>query len=245
MLAKLTQQSASGARSPSLLAFGNPLAGTQTVARLQESNRGRTFAPLPEAETEVRALVQMFTPAQSKIFIGTQAGEQTFKSFAANYSILHLATHGILDDRHPLYSYLLLARPESDANNDGLLEAREIISLKLHADLAVLSACETGRGKIGAGEGVIGMSWAFLFASCRTTVVSQWQVNSPSTAKLMSAFYRHLRPGTAECAKKAKDASLQLAALELMKDARYRCARTARLRFALGWCGRPHHARSA
>lgn len=223
VLAKLAQRDIDPKRGriPSLLALGNPLAGGQTVARLQESNRGGAFDPLPEAESEVKALAQMFDPARSKVFTGTHADEMTFKSSAADYDILHLATHGILDGRHPLYSYLLLAKPTGDTNDDGLLEAREIMRLNLRADLAVLSACETARGRIGAGEGVIGMSWAFFVAGCRTTVVSQWQVNSPSTAKLMGVFYRHLRPGVAESGK-TKDKALRLAALELMKDARFR-----------------------
>lgn len=210
-----------GSRAPSLLAFGNPLAGAEVVARLQESNRGGTFASLPEAEAEVKALSQMFSPNRSRIFTGARAGEKTFKSLASGYSILHFATHGVLDDRHPLFSYLLLSRPPGDVDEDGLLEAREIMDLDLRADLVVLSACETARGKIGAGEGVIGMSWAFLVAGCRTTVVSQWSVNSPSTSELMAGFYRHLRPATVE-GRKMKDEALRLAALELIKDSRYR-----------------------
>ena len=64
--------------------------------------------------------------------------------------------------------------------------------LDLKADLAVLSACETARGRTGVGEGVIGMSWAFFVAGCPTTVVSQWKVDSASTAELMIAFHKHL-----------------------------------------------------
>lgn len=208
-------------RAPSLLAFGNPLAGAETVARLQEVNRGGALAPLPEAEAEVKALAQMFGPDRSRIFTGARADEKTFKSLASTYNVIHFATHGILDDRHPLYSYLLLSKPAGDVSDDGFLEAREIMGLELRADLVVLSACETARGKIGAGEGVIGMAWAFFVAGCRTTVVSQWQVNSPSTSELMAGFYQHLRPAAVE-GRKMKDEALRLAALELIKDSRYR-----------------------
>jgi len=66
------------------------------------------------------------------------------------------------------------------------------MQLKLHADVAVLSACETARGRIGAGEGVIGMSWALFVAGCPTTIVSQWKVSSASTTDLMIELHRAL-----------------------------------------------------
>jgi CHAT domain-containing protein len=76
----------------------------------------------------------------------------------------YLATHGVLDNRDPLNSYLLLTKTEGETENDGLLHAREIIDLNLDADLAVLSACETGNGKISPSEGIIGMTWTFFVA---------------------------------------------------------------------------------
>src|SRR6185295_17419117 len=71
----------------------------------------------------------------------------------------------------------------------------EILELDLGADLAVLSACETARGRAGAGEGLIGMTWAFFVAGCPTTVASQWKVEVASTNQIMVAFHRHLRAG--------------------------------------------------
>src|SRR5213079_3293397 len=114
--------------------------------------------------------------------------KKIFLKEAPKYSIIHLATHGILDDSSPMYSRLVMARAENDPNDDGLLEAREIMRLDLHADLVVLSACQTARGRIGAGEGMIGMSWAFFVAGVPTMVASQWKVDSTSTAKLMVDF---------------------------------------------------------
>jgi CHAT domain-containing protein len=67
------------------------------------------------------------------------------------------------------------------------------MQMDLNADLAVLSACETGRGRISAGEGVIGLTWAFFVAGTPTTVVSQWKVESVSTAALMLTFHRTLK----------------------------------------------------
>lgn len=116
---------------------------------------------------------------------------------APAYDIIRCATHGVFDNRHPLYSFLLFAKAKDSANDDGLLEAREIMNLKLNADLVVLSACDTARGRIGAGEGVIGLSWAFFAAGCRSTLVSQWKVNSAGAVDWMKSFYQNLRQTTA------------------------------------------------
>jgi len=91
------------------------------------------------------------------------------------------------------------------------------MQLNLRANLVVLSACQTARGRIGAGEGVIGISWAFFLAGVPTTVVSQWKVESASTAKLMINFHRHLKD--ANGASKAQ--ALRQAALDLLKDKSY------------------------
>ncbi len=203
-----------------LLAFGNPFAGTETVAKLRARQRGESFEPLPEAETEVINLGQIFGQDRSKVFTGAAADEKTFKSLAPTFNTIHFATHGMLDNRHPLYSYLLLAKSGGDDGEDGLIEAREIMGLNLCADLVVLSACDTARGRIGAGEGVMGISWAFFAAGCRATVVSQWKVESANTSELMVHFYRYLKDAKAQGGKAKADA-LRSAALELIKDHRY------------------------
>jgi CHAT domain-containing protein len=211
---------ASTPASGSLLALGNPFVGSQTARQLQEQQRGEAFEPLPAAEMEVNKLADIFSQNRSKIFTGAYAEERVFKSLSPAFNTIHLATHGILDNRHPLYSYLLLSKRDDDPNEDGLLEAREIMNLDLRAELAVLSACETARGKIGSGEGVIGMSWAFFVAGCRTTIVSQWKVNSAGTSILMINFYKLLEESNADN-RRTKAEALRLAALSLMKDRRY------------------------
>jgi CHAT domain-containing protein len=113
-----------------------------------------------------------------------------------------------------------MARDENDATDDGLLEAREIMQLNLHADLVVLSACQTARGRIGAGEGMVGMSWAFFIAGVPTMAASQWKVDSASTAKLMVDFHKRLKDGAPDSQTKAR--ALRQASLALMKDPRYR-----------------------
>lgn len=201
-------------REASLIAFGNPLIGKD-----EQPNEER--CPLPEAETEVKSVAKTFGSAGSKIFIGREASEKTFRALASTYATVHLATHGILDNRQPLYSHLLLTKTEGDPENDGLLEAREIMNMNLNADLAVLSACETANGRISPGEGVMGMSWAFFAAGTRSMIVSQWKVNSSSTAELMSNFY-HSREASRRRSYGYKADALRAADLQLMKDRRYR-----------------------
>jgi CHAT domain-containing protein/Tfp pilus assembly protein PilF len=220
VLRELQRRRGTSSRPVSLLALANPLAEANTFAELREMRDGDRLAPLPDAETEVRSLAQFFGSDRSNIFIGASADEETFKSQAAKHGIIHCATHGILDNKHPLYSYLLFSQAKDAEESDGLLEAREIMNLSLNADLVVLSACETARGRVGAGEGMIGMSWAFFAAGSRATVVSQWKVNSASTAEWMTAFYQELLQTNAGKRNTKADA-LRLAMLRMMKDRRF------------------------
>ena len=178
--------------------------------------------PLPESEREVQTLARLYGLDHSNIFIGADATEDKAKAEMGSFSILHFAAHGILDATNPLYSHIVLsqASPSGAAGprDDGLLEAREIMNLRLKADLAVLSACQTARGRISSGEGVIGMSWAFFAAGCPTTVVSQWSVESQSTTELMIEFHRNLLSAD----KVSKAQALRQASLKLLKTERYR-----------------------
>jgi CHAT domain-containing protein len=122
-----------------------------------------------------------------------------------------------------MYSHLLLSQAARQGEEDGLLEAWELMKLDLNADLAVLSACETARGRVGKGEGMIGLTWALFVAGVPATVVSQWKMRSDSTADLMVKFHRRLRSrwaGSSEGRGVAE--ALRAAALELKQDVRYR-----------------------
>ena len=204
-----------------LLAFGNPVLGKSVIAQARSLNRDGNLSALPEAEREVKSLTQFYNPAESKILTGGAAREETFKAEAGRYRVLHFATHGTLDDHNPMYSHLLLA--STSAGEDGFLEAREIINLNLNADLVVLSACQTARGRVGAGEGLIGMSWAFFVAGTPTTVASQWKVDSASTTLLMANFHRLLAAqSTGGTVRAGKAEALREAALKVLANPQYR-----------------------
>lgn len=209
--------------SVSLLAMANPLLGTRTKERVKLTLRDEQLDSLPEAENEVKALAQLYGAAHSKVYVGEEAREETFKAEAPNATILHLATHGILNNASPMYSRVVLAQNDGAASEDGMLEARELIKMDLKADLVVLSACETARGRVGAGEGVIGFTWALFVAGSPTTLVSQWKVDSVSTTQLMLEFHRKLKNEFDAGKKRAAAAgALRQAAIRLMRSNEYR-----------------------
>jgi CHAT domain-containing protein len=205
--------------APTLLAFGNPQLNSQTIAHVKSVYRDDYLGPLPESEKEVKMLARLYGAANSKIFVGAAARESTAKAEAGKYRVIHFATHGVFDDNNPMYSHVTLSQAEGVANEDGLLEAREIINMDFRAELAVLSACQTARGKVGAGEGLIGMSWALFVAGIPTTVASQWKVDSASTTELMIEFHRRLTaPLTYNGTRMTKAEALRQAALTVMKS---------------------------
>ncbi len=150
---------------------------------------------LPRVEEEVRRIAELF-PDRSRIFLGSEATEDRFRAERALTGTarhLHFAAHGYLsEDPEQMGIHLSLdpTRP-----GDGLLQAFEILGLDLHADLVVLSACETARGQRIPGEGILGLPRAFFYAGARSVVVSLWRADDNATAALMVAFYRFLSQG--------------------------------------------------
>jgi len=199
-----------------LLAMGNPQLGRETRDRAALTLRDEKLDPLPEAEYEVKALRRLYGASRSKVYVGAEAREDRVKNEAGHAAILHFATHGLLNDASPMYSHLALA--QGDTNEDGLLEAWELMRLDLKADLVILSACETARGRFGAGEGMIGLTWALFVAGAPSVVVSQWKVESASTRDLMLGFHRQLRAPASAKARMTKAEALRRAALMVMKN---------------------------
>lgn len=152
---------------------------------------------LPLQVTEAQAVSRILP--NSRLL---QSNYSEWFTIAPKYKILHIASHATFNSQFPLNSAIELGNPP--------ILAREILSVPLDADLAVLSACETGRGKVAPGEGLIGTSWAFLSAGARSVLVSQWKVDSASTSQFMTAFYNHHLKQS-----QAKPAALQKAALAL------------------------------
>jgi tetratricopeptide (TPR) repeat protein len=145
---------------------------------------------LPATETEIKTIAGLFPSGSSEMLLFSNANEGRVKSNdISKYNYLHFATHGVVDETDPELSQIFL---NESSPEDGHLFAGEIYNLNLNADLAVLSACQTGLGKFSKGEGVIGLSRALVYAGARNLVVSFWSVADESTAQLMTDFYSTL-----------------------------------------------------
>jgi CHAT domain-containing protein len=171
-----------------LLALGNPT-----------SESGDP--PLPGAEVEVRKIGTMVNGAE--IFVGKEATKARFMSHAPAKGIVHIAAHSVVDQLDPLHSIVRLA-PSPDGGGD--LEAHEVYRLRLGATrMVVLSACDSGVGRISAGDEFWGFQRTFLGAGARTLLVTQWPVYDDSTPYLMERFYLHLQTNSpADALRKAQ-----------------------------------------
>lgn len=139
------------------------------------------------------------------IFTDLAASKGNFEDQASNYQILHLATHACLDDENPMFNKIWLS--------DDYVSNNDLYNLSLNADLAVLSACNTGSGQLVKGEGVQSLARGFLHAGCPSLVTSLWSVDDCATSDIMIRFYEHLKEGN------TKNKALQLAKLEYLKEA--------------------------
>jgi len=155
---------------------------------------GTYISPLPGSEKETKNIFKIFEENNKKAELKTRkfANEEFAKSgVLKNYRYLHIATHGMVNEEKPELSCILLAQ-DTTSTEDNILYSGEIYNLELNADLTVLSACETGLGKIAEGEGVIGLTRALLYAGSKNIIVSLWQVSDESTNQLMVDFYKNI-----------------------------------------------------
>jgi len=164
--------------------------------------------PLPSTEDEVTWIRDLFQQLDSQAMIHTlgDATEGCLKtSHLTDFGYIHFATHAIVDEEKPELSGIVLAQDPS-STEDGTLHSGEIYSLRMNAELVVLSACETGLGRIVQGEGIMGLTRGFIYAGAENLVVSLWRVADRSTARLMVEFYRSMLEsgGKAESLREAK-----------------------------------------
>jgi CHAT domain-containing protein len=195
-----------------LLAIGDPVfePATRSVGAKKQTmfsstrrpqplaSRGLPFATLPRTRDEVEYIAGLFPADRRKVLLGRQSTEAAFKrERLGHYRRLHFATHSQIDEKTPWRSAVVLTPDEAE---DGLLDVNEISRLDLDCDLVVVSACQTGRGQLLSGEGIVGLSRAFLCAGARTVIVSLWNVSDNSTSQLMKDFYTKLIGGLGNAA---------------------------------------------
>jgi CHAT domain-containing protein/Tfp pilus assembly protein PilF len=147
-----------------------------------------------------------------KVFIDEGATKKSFRLYAPASRVLHLATHAIVNNEKHLKSGLAFA-VEKGSDNEDFLYAYEIYNLKLSAEMAVMSACNTGFGNLAEGEGVMSLGRAFFYAGCKSIIMSQWLANDRTTYKLMDNFYQNIVEG------QAKDQALRNAKIDHLANA--------------------------
>ena len=146
---------------------------------------------LPMAELEISKSSAFW---KGNTFFSRQATEQNFKQYAGSAGIIHIASHAIIDDEEPMNSRLVFS-PGADTLEDGLLHTYELYNMKLNAQLACLSACNTGFGRIKGGEGVVSLAKGFFYAGVPNVMMSLWSVPDQSTSEIMTYFYEELKNG--------------------------------------------------
>ena len=169
----------------------------KTRAFLNESiaERGIHLSQLPFAEKEGKIIKNLYNNT-ADLLTGKEATETEFRKEINNYKNYHIATHGIVNNKDPYMSSIILSPGNKNdstiaSDYDGILFAYELAGLDLNLDTIVLSACDTGLGQMEETEGIIGLSRSFLIAGVNSLISSLWKVSDASTSKLMEYFYKN------------------------------------------------------
>src|SRR5262249_8076676 len=175
---------------------------------------------LPFSRREAEAILSVTPKAESLKALDFRASRETATSAElSQYRIVHFATHGLLDKKHPELSGIVLSLVDREGKpQNGFLQLHDVYNLNLPAEVVALSACRTGLGKSVRGEGLVGLTRGFMYAGAKRVVASLWSVQDLATAELMKRFYgamlgeRRMRPAEA----------LREAQVEMWKQKRWR-----------------------
>ena len=175
-------------RGEGILALGDPDYAGATAGAQPALHRGRPLAALPGTRGEVKAI------ATAGALLGAKASEAGLREALGarkRWRAVHLACHGLVDGERPFQSSLAVTRAGDD---DGFLTAQEVLSMKIPSDLAALSACETATGEVVGGEGIVGLTRAFMYAGTPRVICSLWKVDDEATRALMVKFHELWNP---------------------------------------------------
>ncbi len=164
---------------------------------------------LPGTSDEINAISNIM---DGDYYYGNVATERLFKDKASQYAIVHLALHGEVDNKHPENSKLLFSK-ERDSMEDNILYSHELFTMEVPAQLVVLSACNSGSGKITSGEGIMSIGNAFQYAGTNSLLMTQWEISDKVAPIIMREFYKNLKNGM------RKSRALQQAKLAYIKEA--------------------------
>lgn len=174
---------------------------------LSPSFKNRKLSTLPYTRQELEHIEKLFS---GQYYYDQEATKTAFQQSASEYGIIHLATHTIIDETDPGNSRIFFA--DTEKSDSSALYGYEIANLSLHADLVVVSACETGAGKLANGEGVMSLGHSFMYAGARSVVMNLWQAEDKVNAAIMETFYDALDDG------QSKSQSLRKAKLQYLQS---------------------------
>ncbi len=193
--------------SKDLLAFGAPSypkpgspgnkdsrSPSQILLDLYEKS-GFSLSPIPYSAKEVKEISKHFQPDKKDVYLKKEANEQTLKSLDLNnYRIVHFACHAFSDETYPLRSTLVFSL-DGSGEEDGFFQVLEMYKLRLNAELTVLSACQTGKGKNIQNEGVLGLPRVFFYMGSRSVISTLWSIDDKATSRFMGYFYEYYAKG--------------------------------------------------
>ena len=204
--------------SKDLLAFGAP-SYSKPVSRGKRDSRspsqilldlyeksGFSISPIPYSAKEVKEISRYFKADKKDVFIKKNASERILKSLNLDdYRIVHFACHAFSDESYPLRSTLVFSL-ENESEEDGFFQVLEMYKLRLNAELTVLSACQTGKGKNIQNEGVLGLPRVFFYMGSRSVISTLWSIHDKATSQFMKYFYEYYpqRTGKARALQMAK-----------------------------------------
>jgi CHAT domain-containing protein/Tfp pilus assembly protein PilF len=210
------------------ICFADPVFASENETGISPNNEigeikktlrsGKEYTELERLQAtgvEADEISRLFNSESVTVYKREAANEDNLKKEdLSQYKYLHFATHGLINESKPQFSKLALSY-DLASEEDGFLDVREIFELKLNAEMVVLSACETGLGKEVKGEGIIGLTRAFIVAGAKRVVVSLWSVSDESTKDLMIDFYKSINSGM------SKSSALREAKLKMINSVKY------------------------
>ncbi|MBC3759268.1 CHAT domain-containing protein [Hyunsoonleella sp. SJ7] len=192
--------------------FNDKMKETYKLAITDSINLDKTYLTLLQQPFNVDLAKAYADVFDGNYFLNENSTERVFKKNASEHKIIHIGTHAESNNISPELSRLLFAKNISDKNEDGSLYAYEIYDTSLNSNLAILTACETGKPSYQAGEGMISLAHAFNYAGSESILTSLWKVDERSTSEIIELFYKNIDEG------KPKNEALRLAKLDYIKN---------------------------
>jgi CHAT domain-containing protein len=180
----------------------------QSVLMYRQAVMGK-LNDLPYARQEAEYVSDI---TGGKLFLNDEARESVYKAESGKYDIIHLAMHTILNDKDPMHSTLIFSR-ENDTIEDGYLKTYEVYGIPLKAKMVVLSSCNTGRGLLYSGEGILSLARGFIYSGSQSVVMSMWEIEDRSGTEIVKMFYNNLKKGN------SKSIALRKARIAYLKNA--------------------------